>query len=80
MTKLSAIEVWLTERTGMSGDDLRSRQGLFTSGDLDSFDLVELVALLETSLGRRIPAIDLVPRNFDSLEKIEAYCAKARGQ
>jgi len=46
---------------------------LFESGLLDSFSLADLVSALDKEFLIRIPDADLVPRKFDSVERIEAY-------
>jgi acyl carrier protein len=46
---------------------------LFEAGILDSFALVELVALLEDACGVSVPDADLRPENFRSLARIEAF-------
>lgn len=46
---------------------------LFEAGILDSFALVELVALLEDACGVGVPDADLRPENFRSLARIEAF-------
>ena len=51
----------------ISGDDL------FKTGVLDSFALVDFVALLESQCGIKIPDSDVVPTNFQTLEAIEIY-------
>lgn len=51
---------------------------LFRSGVLDSFSLVDFVALLEDECGIRVADRDLRPENFDTLQKIEAYLLRAR--
>jgi acyl carrier protein len=48
---------------------------LFESGLLDSFSLADLVAELEKEFAIRVPDADLVPRKFDSIDRIEAYVA-----
>ena len=52
---------------------------LFESGYLDSFALPDLVAKLETEFGISIPDADLRPRNFASVQTIQAYLEKKRG-
>jgi acyl carrier protein len=49
---------------------------LFASGLLDSFSLVEFVALLEEECGVRVPDADLKPQNFDTMAKIEAFIVR----
>ena len=53
---------------------------LFAAGVLDSFSLVDLVTLLESECGIRIGDKDLRPENFDTLAKVEAFVARARGE
>jgi acyl carrier protein len=48
---------------------------LFESGLLDSFSLADLVTQLEKEFSIKVPDSDLVPRKFDSIDRIEAYVA-----
>jgi acyl carrier protein len=48
---------------------------LFESGLLDSFSLADLVTALEAEFSIKVPDSDLVPRKFDSVERIESYLA-----
>jgi acyl carrier protein len=50
---------------------------LFEAGILDSFSLVEFVTLLENEFGIRVTDAELRPETFETMEKIEAYIAKA---
>jgi len=56
-----------------AGDDL------FATGVLDSFSLVDFVALLEEQCGIKIPDADVNPGNFQSIEKIESYVSARQG-
>lgn len=49
------------------GDDL------FKIGALDSFALVEFVALLEEECGIKVPDADVTPVNFQTIGAIEGY-------
>ena len=51
----------------VNGDDL------FRTGVLDSFALVDFVAVLETECHIKIPDSDVVPGNFQTLQAIEDY-------
>jgi acyl carrier protein len=62
-------------RTSLPGRDT----SLFASGLLDSFSLVEFVALLEGECGVRVADAELKAENFDTLAKIEAFVARSRG-
>ena len=48
---------------------------LFKSGVLDSFSLVDFVAVLETACGIKVPDSDILPDNFKNLQTIEGYVA-----
>jgi acyl carrier protein len=46
---------------------------LFASGVLDSFSLVDFVALVEEHCGIKVPDNDVNPGNFQSIAAIERY-------
>jgi acyl carrier protein len=48
-------------------------QSLFESGIVDSFALPDMVAALEREFSISIPDSDLMPRKFETIERIEAY-------
>ncbi|MGA2146034.1 MAG: acyl carrier protein [Bryobacteraceae bacterium] len=48
---------------------------LFESGLLDSFSLADLVTELEKEFAIKVPDSDLVPRKFDSIDRIDSYVA-----
>ena len=50
---------------------------LFVSGLLDSFSLVDFVALIEGECGLRVDDADLRPENFDTIAKIESFIERA---
>lgn len=64
------LAAWLSERTGLSTEELESGAPLFTSGALDSFDLVEIVVFVEKHIGKRIPALAVNMENFDTVDSI----------
>ena len=51
---------------------------LFLSGLLDSFTLVDFVALLESECNIKIGDAELRPVNFDTIAKIEAFVKRAQ--
>jgi acyl carrier protein len=63
------------ETTTLSRDDL-----LFSSGLIDSFSLVTLLAHIERVCGFRIGPTDVNLDNFDSLGRILAYAGSMSGQ
>ena len=50
---------------------------LFVSGLLDSFSLVDFVALIESECDLRVDDADLRPENFDTIAKIESFIERA---
>ena len=50
---------------------------LFVSGLLDSFSLVDFVALIESECDVRVDDADLRPENFDTIAKIESFIERA---
>ena len=51
---------------------------LFSAGVLDSFALVDFVALLESECGIRVADAELRPENFDTMAKVEAFVTRAK--
>ena len=60
-------------RTNMPDRD----SSLFVSGLLDSFSLVDFVALIESECDVRVDDADLRPENFDTIAKIESFIERA---
>lgn len=52
-------------------------KNFITAGYLDSFDIVQLVAMLEEQFSVIISALDIVPENFASIESISNLVAKS---
>lgn len=52
--------------------DFEDSQDFVESGYLDSFDIIQLVAELESEFGVLISALEILPENFAS---IQAICA-----
>jgi acyl carrier protein len=49
---------------------------LFKLGAVDSFSLVDLVAVIEENCGIKIPDGDVTPGNFQTIDGIEQYIAR----
>jgi acyl carrier protein len=62
---------------GLPTADVQEETCLFSSGLLDSFHLVELIAVLEKSSGRKIRAGDVNLENLDTPGRIAAFLASA---
>ncbi len=52
---------------------------LFEKGVIDSFGVIELVARLEEAFGIAVPDQDMVPRTFETLERIATYVERRKG-
>lgn len=50
--------------------DFRECSSLVDDGILDSFDIVEIVSLINEEYDIKIPAIEIVPENFNSVDAI----------
>jgi len=72
---------YLTQAAEEARTELPDRNSsLFLSGVLDSFALVDFVALLESKCGVRVDDAELRPENFDTIAKVEAFVQRARGE
>jgi len=52
---------------------------LFSAGIIDSFALVSILTFVEESCGVRIAPNDVTLENFDSVDRIVAFVARANG-
>ncbi|MBX7218698.1 MAG: acyl carrier protein [Blastocatellia bacterium] len=69
---------YLTQAAQTAGTTLPdAHTSLFFSGLLDSFSLLDFVAVLEETCGIHVPDKELRPETFDTIAKIEAFIAKA---
>lgn len=59
--------------------DFESSTDFIEDGDLDSFDLVTLVAELDETYGISIDGLDIIPENFMSVETIAEVVKKNGG-
>lgn len=57
-----------------AGDDL------FSTGVLDSFELINFVTVIEEQCGIKVPDADVIPVNFQTIETIERYVEARRGR
>jgi len=56
-------------------EEIDDDTSLFGEGLLDSFILIELVALIEKRIGAKVPPLDVNLRNFDTPARILVYVA-----
>lgn len=52
---------------------------LFESGVIDSWGVMELVGQLEEELGVEVPDADMIPRKFETVNRIVVYFETRRG-
>jgi len=58
---------------GLSKDELNDADSFLEKGIIDSTGVLELVAFVEQTFGFDVEDEELVPDNFDSVDKLEAY-------
>jgi acyl carrier protein len=77
MSNMQAVEVVLRESFGASlgSGPLDAQADLLATGIIDSFGLIGLITSLEQTFGIQIAEEDVVPENFQSLERLEAFVA-----
>lgn len=68
---------FLGDRLGVDTDDLEDDTLIFSSGILDSFSIVDLIAYLEQDGGFKMSPTDVTLDNLDSIERIMKYCQTA---
>ena len=70
---------FLQETSDLDTSSIDERTLLFSTGLIDSFNMVDLVAYLEERCGFRVRPMDVSLDNLDSIERILNF-AKARSQ
>ena len=53
---------------------------LFKAGVLDSFALVDFLAVLEEHTGIKVPDADVNPSNFQTIQAIDRYAERLKGR
>ncbi|NTV50335.1 MAG: acyl carrier protein [Geobacteraceae bacterium] len=68
--KAFIIENFLFNAEGSSlGDD----ESFLENGIIDSTGILEVVAWIEETFGIRVPDSDLLPENFDTVQRLTTY-------
>ena len=70
----SDILQYLRDELG-AAEDLSRDDPLFTSGAIDSFDLVQILSFLKERYSLDVSPLDVSLENFDSLARISALVA-----
>lgn len=73
----TAIVEFLESELGVDLSDVTNADPLFSSGIVDSFALVTLMMHLEQQGGFRINPGDVTLDNFDTIDRIIAFCSRA---
>ena len=67
---------YMVKNCGIYEDELGLDVPLFSSGLLDSFNLVKVIGLVESEIGTKVAATHVTLDNFDSVERILNYAAR----
>lgn len=68
------IRTFLLEKLGISdGEELASDSNLLADGSIDSVSFMRLISHLETTLEIKIPAKDMLPKNFMTIDAMTRY-------
>lgn len=76
---LESILQFMGEELGIETAALSTDSPLFSSGVIDSFSLVTLLAHIEQTCGFQISPADVNLDNFDSIDRIISYVQRAVG-
>jgi acyl carrier protein len=67
------IRGFICSELGYEPGEIGSDTLLFSTGMVDSFTFVGMIALLETELGTRLDPRSITVENFDSIDRITAF-------
>jgi len=67
------IRVFFETELGLEPGSYQDDELLFSSGRLDSFGLVNLLAFVEQKLGRRLRTSETTLANFDSIKRLDSF-------
>ncbi|MBL9060753.1 MAG: acyl carrier protein [Mangrovicoccus sp.] len=76
INRASVVE-FLEAELGVDLSDVANGDPLFSTGIVDSFALVTLMMYLEQQGGFRINPGDVTLDNFDTIDRIVAFCNRA---
>lgn len=80
MVDANSIRQVLEDELGYDLDGIDNDTLLFSTGTVDSFALVTLILQLEQQSGLRIGPGDVTLENFDSIDRMLAYLARAKAE
>jgi acyl carrier protein len=63
---------------GVDDDNLKAEDSLLEKGVIDSTGVLEVVAFLDEQFGVTVQDDELVPANFESIQKLAAFVNRKR--
>jgi acyl carrier protein len=76
MLNEEGLRDFLRNKLRVDDSQVRKDSALFSTGLIDSFALVTLLAYIEKAAGVRIAPTDVTLDNFDSIERILEFTAR----
>lgn len=73
MTYRTEIADFFETELGLEAGTYKDDELLFSSGRLDSFGLIDLLAFVEKKLGRRLKTAETTLANFDSVTRLSDF-------
>lgn len=64
---------FICEELGYEAHEIANDTLLFSSGKVDSFTFVGIVALIESTIGQQLDPRSITVENFDSIDNITAF-------
>jgi len=77
MSYRNDIAGFFEDELGLEPGTYQDDELLFSTGRLDSFGLVTLLAFVEDKLGRRLKTAETTLANFDSITRLSHFMAVA---
>jgi acyl carrier protein len=71
----SAVLDFLADEVGLDPEEIDADTGLFTTGKLDSMDIIKIVAFMEKDLGLKVSPFEVSLQNLNSLNLISDFVA-----
>ena len=73
-----SVESFLYRECGLKLQPEERAKALFSSGRLDSMDIVKLIVFLDRDLGIKVQPFDISVETMDSVERIAAFVTKCK--
>jgi len=67
---------FLADETGLDPDEVTVETGLFTSGELDSLDILKIVSFIEKTYGMSISPFEVSLQKLNSISLISDFVIK----